>query len=131
MKLALIKTAPPAAALAATLLLAAPAPAQDPSLGQAAVGAEAGSYLGLAFSVRPQYRQGQGALVGGLAGAVLGTLAAVPVGQEQTVMPGVAQPPGVQQECRSFINTVTIDGEKRELKGTACKQPDGTWRNVP
>jgi surface antigen len=129
MTLKLIKTA----AFAATLGLAVipAAPAQDPSLGQAAVGAEAGSYLGLTFSVLPQYRQGQGALVGGLAGAVLGTLAAVPVGQEQTVMPGPAQPPGLQQECRNFTNTVTIDGEKRELKGTACKQPDGTWRNVP
>jgi surface antigen len=126
-----MKLAKTAVALAMTLLPAAPASAQDPSLGEAAVGAEAGSYLGIAFSVLPQYRQGQGALVGGLAGAVLGTLAAVPVGQEQTVVPGAAQPPGLQQECRSFTNTVIIDGEKRELKGMACKQPDGSWRNVP
>ncbi len=121
------------ATIALAVLLAAPAArAQDPSLGQAAVGAEAGSYLGLTFSALPQYRQGQGALVGGLAGAVLGSLAVQPVGQEQAVMPGVAQPPqAVEQECRNFTNTVTIEGEKRELKGTACKQPDGTWRTLP
>ncbi|MGQ0675770.1 MAG: hypothetical protein ACT4N4_06755 [Rhodospirillales bacterium] len=121
--------------LAAALSLAvaaAPVAAQDPSLGDAAVGAEAGSYLGLTFSALPQYRQGQGALVGGLAGAVLGSLAAAPVGREQAVMPGVAQPPAaVQLECRNFTNRVTIEGERRELKGTACKQPDGTWRVVP
>ena len=109
-----------------------PARAQDPSLGQAAVGAEAGSYLGLTFSALPQYRNGQGAFVGGLAGSVLGTLALAPVGAEQTVMPGPAQPPQTfQMECRNFTNTVEIDGQKRELKGTACKQPDGSWRNVP
>lgn len=120
-------------ALCFTVLLAAPsATAQDPSLGQAAVGAEAGSYLGLTFSALPQYRQGQGALVGGLAGAVLGSLAVAQVGAEQTVMPNAAQPPqAVEQECRNFTNTVTIEGEKRELKGTACKQPDGTWRTLP
>lgn len=106
--------------------------AQDPSLGQAAVGAEAGSYLGLTFSALPQYRGGNGVFVGALAGSVLGTLAAAPVGAEQTVVPGVAQPPPtVQPECRSFTSTVEIEGQQRELKGTACKQPDGSWRNVP
>lgn len=121
-----------AVALAVAALLAAPASAQDASLGQAAVGAEAGSYLGLTFSALPQYRQGQGALVGGLAGAVLGSLAVAPVGQEQAVMPATAHPPqAFQPECRNFTNRVMIEGEKRELKGTACKQPDGTWRTMP
>ena len=121
--------------IAAVLALALAYPAaraQDPSLGQAAVGAEAGSYLGLTFSALPQYRQGQGALVGSLAGAALGGLAVLPVGQEQAVLPALAQPPqALQPECRNFTNTVTIDGEKRELKGTACKQPDGSWRTLP
>ena len=121
-----------ALALAVAALLAVPASAQDASLGQAAVGAEAGSYLGLTFSALPQYRQGQGALVGGLAGAVLGSLAVAPVGQEQAVMPATAHPPqAFQPECRNFSSTATIEGEKRELKGTACKQPDGTWRTMP
>ncbi len=119
------------AAIAAAAFAGA-AEAQNPSLGQAAVGAEAGTYLGLTFSALPQYRNGQGAFVGGLAGSVLGTLALAPVGAEQTVMPGPAQPPQTfQMECRNFTNTVEIDGQKRELKGTACKQPDGSWRNVP
>ena len=119
------------AAIAAAAFAGA-AEAQNPSLGQAAVGAEAGTYLGLTFSALPQYRNGQGAFVGGLAGSVLGTLALAPVGAEQTVMPSPAQPPQTfQTECRSFTNTVEIDGQKRELKGTACKQPDSSWRNVP
>lgn len=121
-----------AIALCLAALAAAPAAAQDPSLGQAAVGAEAGSYLGLTFSALPHYRQGQGALVGGLGGAVLGSLAVLPVGREHAVMPGAAHPPqAFEQECRSFTNSVTIEGEKREIKGTACKLPDGTWRTLP
>jgi len=30
--------------------------------------------------------------------------------------------------CREFWKTVTIAGEKQQAYGTACRQPDGTWR---
>jgi surface antigen len=32
--------------------------------------------------------------------------------------------------CREYEHTVYIDDEPKTLTGTACRQPDGTWRNV-
>jgi surface antigen len=32
--------------------------------------------------------------------------------------------------CREFTQTVTIDGKKENSYGTACRQPDGSWRIV-
>jgi len=32
--------------------------------------------------------------------------------------------------CREFEHTVYIDDEPQTMVGTACRQPDGTWRNV-
>lgn len=34
------------------------------------------------------------------------------------------------QHCRDYTSTVTIDGRTEYAKGTACRQPDGTWRIV-
>jgi len=30
--------------------------------------------------------------------------------------------------CREFQNDVTIDGKKENAYGTACRQPDGSWK---
>ena len=32
--------------------------------------------------------------------------------------------------CREFIQTVTIGGRTEEAYGTACRQPDGSWKIV-
>jgi surface antigen len=32
--------------------------------------------------------------------------------------------------CREFRQTVTIDGRSEEAYGTACRQPDGSWKIV-
>jgi surface antigen len=32
--------------------------------------------------------------------------------------------------CREYQQTVTIDGKKENSYGTACRQPDGSWRIV-
>jgi surface antigen len=32
--------------------------------------------------------------------------------------------------CREYQQTVTIDGKKENSFGTACRQPDGSWRIV-
>ncbi len=32
--------------------------------------------------------------------------------------------------CREYRTTVTIDGRREDALGTACQQPDGTWRVV-
>jgi len=31
-------------------------------------------------------------------------------------------------ECREYSTTALIDGRQQRLTGTACRQPDGTWR---
>jgi len=33
--------------------------------------------------------------------------------------------------CREYQQTVTIGGETQQAYGTACRQPDGTWKIVP
>ena len=33
-------------------------------------------------------------------------------------------------DCRDYTHTVYIDGRPRKMRGTACRNPDGTWRNV-
>jgi hypothetical protein len=32
------------------------------------------------------------------------------------------------QQCREYQRTVTIDGKTETAYGTACRQPDGTWK---
>lgn len=33
-------------------------------------------------------------------------------------------------DCRDYTHTVYIDGRPQAMRGTACRNPDGTWRNV-
>lgn len=33
-------------------------------------------------------------------------------------------------DCRDYTHTIYIDGRPRTMRGTACRNPDGTWRNV-
>lgn len=35
-----------------------------------------------------------------------------------------------EYDCRDFKHTVYIDGRPQTMSGTACRNPDGTWRNV-
>jgi surface antigen len=35
------------------------------------------------------------------------------------------------QTCREYQTTTTIDGKPQPTRGTACLQPDGTWRTTP
>lgn len=34
------------------------------------------------------------------------------------------------ENCRNYEHTVTIDGRSEVVTGSACRQPDGTWRSV-
>lgn len=31
-------------------------------------------------------------------------------------------------DCRDYTHTIYIDGQPETARGTACRQPDGTWR---
>ena len=53
--------------------------------------------------------------------------------------PAYAPPPGMayapppaapQGECREYQSTTMIAGQPETVFGTACRQPDGTWRIV-
>lgn len=33
-------------------------------------------------------------------------------------------------DCRDYTHTVHIDGRPEVIRGTACRNPDGTWRSV-
>ena len=35
-----------------------------------------------------------------------------------------------RSDCREFTHTVYIDGRPQAMRGTACRNPDGTWSNV-
>ena len=45
------------------------------------------------------------------------------------VEPGPAYRRG-PEDCRDFTHTVYIDGRPQAMRGVACRNPDGTWRNV-
>lgn len=49
-------------------------------------------------------------------------------GHSGTVTPTRTYQTATGQYCREFRQTVTIDGRIEEAHGTACRQPDGTWR---
>lgn len=34
------------------------------------------------------------------------------------------------QYCREYQQTIRVGGEVQESYGTACREPDGTWRIV-
>jgi hypothetical protein len=44
--------------------------------------------------------------------------------------PATAAAPASGQTCREYQATATIDGRAQPTYGTACLQPDGTWRIV-
>ena len=51
-------------------------------------------------------------------------------GNQGTVTPRETYQTASGQYCREYSQTITIGGETEEAVGTACRQPDGTWRIV-
>ena len=41
---------------------------------------------------------------------------------------GAGQPAAPQQGCREFNTPVTIGGQQQQAYGTACMEPDGSWK---
>ncbi|MEQ1578921.1 MAG: RT0821/Lpp0805 family surface protein [Hyphomicrobium sp.] len=33
-------------------------------------------------------------------------------------------------DCRDYTHKIFIDGQQQAMRGTACRNPDGTWTNV-
>jgi len=51
-------------------------------------------------------------------------------GHHGAVTPQPAFEPRPGRYCREFQETVTIGGQQETAYGTACRQPDGTWKIV-
>ncbi len=51
-------------------------------------------------------------------------------GHSGTVTPVRTYQTDSGQYCREFQQTVTIGGQTQQAYGTACRQPDGSWRVV-
>lgn len=41
-----------------------------------------------------------------------------------------ARPTHDTSYCREYTRQIVIDGEEQSAHGTACRQPDGTWRII-
>ena len=50
-------------------------------------------------------------------------------GHYGTVVPGPAYTVNAL-DCRDYTHTIYVDGQPQVARGTACRQPDGTWRPV-
>jgi len=50
-------------------------------------------------------------------------------GRYGTIVPGPAYDRG-DAHCRHFTHTIYIDGRPQSARGTACRNPDGTWTPV-
>jgi len=52
-------------------------------------------------------------------------------GHAGSVTPTRTYRTGEGTNCRDFTQSVDVDGRQETGRGTACRQPDGTWRIVP
>jgi len=93
------------------------------------VGAFIGNAIGVSLDAQQQQRAAA-AQVQALETGRPGT----PVGWSQgnargEVVPGPAYRVN-NYECRDYTHQIWIDGQPQTARGTACRQPDGTWRPV-
>jgi surface antigen len=147
-----------AIALLLPLMLAACGPGNKQSTGTI-VGAVGGAAAGAAIAGRKNAIGGAaiGALAGGIIGNRIGAaldeedrrMAAAaeyqaleygqsgqptPWNNPQTqrhgqIVPGKPYQQG-SQYCRPYTHTIYIGGQPQTARGTACRQPDGTWQTV-
>ncbi len=102
-----------------------------------------------------QFGRGQGKVVATVAGALLGGLAGNQIGamlddndrqraayaesralgsgaptawrNPQSGRYGQINPGPVQGGCRNYTHTIYVDGQPQTARGSACRNPDGTW----
>jgi surface antigen len=94
----------------------------------AGVGALLGNRIGAALDDEDKkraYEAEMNALERGPSGAPVGWRNP-DSGRYGSVVPG---PPYIQEgrNCRAYTETIYIDGQPQTARGTACRNPDGTW----
>ncbi|MEZ5785236.1 MAG: RT0821/Lpp0805 family surface protein [Xanthobacteraceae bacterium] len=97
----------------------------------AAIGGMIGNRIGAALDDedrRLAYEAQMAALEAGPSGAPR-TWRNPDSGRYGTIVPGPAYERGGEQ-CRHFTHTIYIDGRPQSARGTACRNPDGTWTPV-
>lgn len=53
-----------------------------------------------------------------------------PAGTHYTVTPGRIERRADGLYCRGYDSVIVIDGKHKNVRGTACRQPDGVWINA-
>ena len=51
-------------------------------------------------------------------------------GHSGTIVPQPSYQNNAGQYCREYQQTVNVGGQQQQAYGTACRQPDGTWKMV-
>ncbi|MBS9478837.1 glycine zipper domain-containing protein [Ancylobacter radicis] len=130
---------------------------ENPNMvGGATLGAVTGGVIG-AIAGRNVAGAAIGALAGGLIGGAIGSaldeqdrqraqqaeIQALEYGQPGapvswrgddgaygTIVPGPAYARGGSPRCREYTHTIYINGQPQTARGTACRNPDGTWTPV-
>lgn len=51
-------------------------------------------------------------------------------GNSGTVTPAAPYQTSSGQYCREYTQTIVVGGKRQEGHGTACREPDGTWKIV-
>lgn len=146
-----------AVALIGATLAGCQATQENPNMvGGAAVGALAGGVIGQ-LAGHTATSTLVGAAVGGLVGGTIGAALddqdrqraqaaemqaleygspGAPVswrgdnGNYGTVVPGPAYARGGSPKCREYTHTIYVNGQPQTARGTACRNPDGTWTPV-
>jgi len=105
--------------VAATLLLSLLSACEASQPSKEDIGMATGAILG--GVIGHQVGKGTGQTVATIGGAALGGYVGKRIGQDKDQ----AESGGL---CREFTTVMHIDGKEEVVHGTACKQPDGTWK---
>jgi len=92
------------------------------SLGAAADQQERGAYAGGGYYASPEYYYQSPVYY---ANTYVPTYVAPPAPPPASI---AYYDPSVQTYCREFTQETRIEGQAQEIYGTACLQPDGSWR---
>jgi surface antigen len=97
----------------------------------AGVGGLVGSQIGRSLDENAR-RRAEAAEAEALASPGMG--AGVPVSWEAGSSHGTVIPGPVRvvdgRECRPYTHRIVVDGRGEQLRGTACRMPDGSWRSL-